>query len=59
MDNITKQINVSSGNQTGGGIMFKLCVYYNGVLRYTLVADMEKAQALRDQGFYVVVKAVS
>jgi len=39
--------------------MFKLCVYYNGVLRYTLVADMEKAQALRDQGFYVVVKAVS
>jgi hypothetical protein len=39
--------------------MFKLCVYYHGVLRYTLVADMEKAQALRDQGFYVVVKPVS
>jgi hypothetical protein len=59
MDDITKQINVLSDNQTGGGIMFKLCVYYHGVLRYTLVADMEKAQALRDQGFYVVVKAVS
>jgi len=39
--------------------MFKLCVYYHGVLRYTLVADMVKAQALRDQGFYVVVKAVA
>jgi hypothetical protein len=59
MGGITKQITVSSGNQTGGGIMFKLCVYYHGVLRYTVVADMEKAQALRDQGFYVVVKAVA
>jgi len=39
--------------------MFKLCVYYHGVLRYTLVADMVKAQALRDQGFYVVVKTVA
>lgn len=36
--------------------MLKLCVYYHGVLRYTIVADMEKAQALRDKGFYVVVK---
>jgi hypothetical protein len=36
--------------------MFKLCVYYHGVLRYTIVANMEKAQALRDGGFYVVVK---
>lgn len=35
--------------------MFKLCVYYHGVLRYTLVADMGKAQELREQGFYVVV----
>jgi len=59
MDDFTKQINVSSGNQTGRGIMFKLCVYYHGVLRYTLVADMEKAQELREQGFYVVVKAVA
>jgi hypothetical protein len=59
MDNITKQIAVSSGYQTGGGIMFKLCVYYHGVLRYTLVAGMEKAEELRAQGFYVVVKAVA
>lgn len=36
--------------------MLKLCVYYHGVLRYTIVADMEKAQTLRDKGFYVVVK---
>lgn len=36
--------------------MFKLCVYYHGVLRYTLVADMGKAEQLREQGFYVVVK---
>jgi hypothetical protein len=47
---------VSAGSQ--GGAMFKLCVYYHGVLRYTLVAGMEKAQQLRDEGFYVVVKAV-
>jgi len=59
MDGITKQIAVSSDYQTGGGIMFKLCVYYHGVLRYTVVADMQKAQALRDQGFYVVVKPVA
>jgi len=39
--------------------MFKLCVYYHDVLRYTLVADMQKAQELRDQGFYVEVKAVA
>ncbi|MEO8343050.1 MAG: hypothetical protein ABI536_04440 [Gallionella sp.] len=38
--------------------MFKLSVYYHGVLRYTIVANMEKAQALRDQGFYVVVNPV-
>jgi hypothetical protein len=35
--------------------MFKLSVYYNEVLRYTLVADMSKVQKLRDQGYYVVV----
>jgi len=39
--------------------MFKLCVYYYGVLRYTIVADLNKAQELRDKGFYVVVKAVA
>ncbi|MGC2049522.1 MAG: hypothetical protein WA635_13055 [Gallionella sp.] len=59
MDDIAKQITASGSNQNAGGIMFKLCVYYNGVLRYTLVADMQKAQALRDQGFYVVVKAAA
>lgn len=36
--------------------MLKLCVYYHGVLRYTIVADMEKAQTLRNKGFYVVAK---
>lgn len=36
--------------------VLKLKVYYHGVLRYTIVAYMEKAQVLRDQGFYVVVK---
>lgn len=36
--------------------MLKLYVYYHGVLRYTIVANMEKVQALRDQGFYVVVE---
>lgn len=39
--------------------MFKLCVYYHGILRYTLVADMVKANELREQGFYVVVKTVA
>jgi len=39
--------------------MFNLCVYYHGVMRYTIVANMEKAQALRDNGFYVVVKPMS
>jgi hypothetical protein len=36
--------------------LFKLFVYYHGVLRYTILANMDKAQALRDKGFYVVVK---
>lgn len=39
--------------------MYTLCVYYYGILRYTLVADMGKAKELRDQGFYVVVKTVT
>lgn len=39
--------------------MFKLCVYYHDVLRYTIFANMEKAQELRNQGFYVDVKIVS
>ena len=40
-------------------IMLRLCVYYHGVLRYTIVADMEKARALREQGFYVLIKPVA
>jgi len=36
--------------------MFKLCVYYHDVLRYTIFAGLEKAQELRSQGFYVEVK---
>ena len=36
--------------------MLKFNVYYHGVLRYTIVADMEKVQALRNKGFYVVAK---
>lgn len=36
--------------------MFRLFVYYHGVLRYTIVSNLDKAQALRDRGFYVVVK---
>jgi hypothetical protein len=39
--------------------MFRLFVYYHGVLRYTIISNMEKAQALRDSGFYVVVKSAS
>jgi hypothetical protein len=39
--------------------MFKLYVYYHGVLRYTIVANMEKVQALRDRGFYVVIEPVA
>ena len=35
--------------------MFKLCVYYHDVLRYTIFANWEKAQELRNQGFYVEV----
>lgn len=37
--------------------MLKFCVYYHGVLRYTIVGSMEEAQALRDKGFYVVAKS--
>ena len=59
MGSITERNALSGANQAGGEIMFKLCVYYHGVLRYTVVADMQKAQELRDQGFYVVVKAIA
>ena len=36
--------------------MLELCVYYNDVLRYTIFANWEKVQELRNQGFYVEVK---
>lgn len=39
--------------------MFKLCVYYHGILRYTVVGGLDKAKELRDQGLYVVVKTVA
>ena len=39
-------------------IMLKLRVYYHDVLRYTIIANWEKAQELRSQGFYVEVNPV-
>lgn len=39
--------------------MLELHVYYNDILRYTLLGNWEKAQELRNQGFYVVVSTVS
>jgi hypothetical protein len=39
-------------------VMLKLCVYYHGVLRYTIVANKEKAQSLRNKGFYVVAEPI-
>ena len=38
--------------------MLKLYVYYHGILRYTVFANFEKAQELRDQGFYVEVEPI-
>ena len=37
---------------------FKLCIYYHNVLRYTIFGNLEKAQELRNQGFYVDVKRI-
>lgn len=39
-------------------ILFELKVYFHDVLRYTIVASMDKAFELRNQGFYVQVKPV-
>lgn len=39
-------------------ILFELKVYYRDVLRYTIIASMDKAHELRNQGFYVQVKSV-
>jgi hypothetical protein len=38
--------------------MLELSVYYHDVLRYTIIANWEKVQELRNRGFYVQVKAV-
>jgi hypothetical protein len=38
--------------------MLELKVYYHDVLRYTIIANWEKVQELRNQGFYVQVRAV-
>lgn len=38
--------------------MLKLFVYYHDILRYTIFGNLEKAQELRNQGFYVEIKAV-
>lgn len=38
--------------------MFKLYVYYHDILRYTILANLEKAQELRSQGFHVDIKSV-
>lgn len=35
--------------------MYTLHVYYHDVLRYTIVANWDKVQELRNEGFYVVV----
>lgn len=37
--------------------MFELNVYYHDILRYTIIASMDKAHELRNQGFYVQVKS--
>ncbi|MDO8464393.1 MAG: hypothetical protein Q7S46_03945 [Gallionella sp.] len=39
--------------------MLKLSVYYHDILRYIIFGNLEKAQELRSQGFYVEVEAVS
>ncbi len=38
--------------------MLELLVYYHDVLRYTIFANSDKAQELRNQGFYVEVRPV-
>ncbi len=37
--------------------MLELLVYYHDVLRYTIFANLDKVQELRNQGFYVEVRA--
>jgi hypothetical protein len=37
-------------------IMFELQVYYHDVLRYTIIANWDKVQELRNLGFHVQIK---
>ena len=39
-------------------IMYELLVYYHDVLRYTILGSPDKVQELRNQGFYVEVRAI-
>ena len=39
--------------------MYELLVYYHDVLRYTVLGNQDKAQELRNQGFYVEVRTIS
>jgi hypothetical protein len=41
-----------------GVIVFELSVYYHDVLRYTIIANLDKVQELRNEGYYVQVQAV-
>ena len=38
--------------------MLELSVYYHDVLRYTIIANWDKVEELRNQGFYVQVKVI-
>lgn len=38
--------------------MLDLRVYYHDVLRYTIIANWDKVQELRNKGFYVQVRKV-
>lgn len=38
--------------------MLELRVYYNDVLRYTIIVNWDKVQELRNQGFYIQVNVV-
>lgn len=39
--------------------MFMLSVYYHDILRYTIIANFDKVQELRNQGFFVQFKLVT
>ena len=41
-----------------GTTVLELSVYYHDVLRYTIIANWDKVEELRSQGFYVQVKVI-